>query len=177
MDSLMNENEIMAIERPAQSLLKLYFVHSILTGPGFFFIFPLLLFRYYTLHYHFDKEGISMKWGLLFRREINLSYSRIQDIHLTSGIIQRWFGLADIQIQTASGNASAEMVIEGIPRYEELRNYLYTKMRGYKVPSAAANQTQSETPSENASDILKDILSELRASRAIIEKLSNSKEG
>ncbi|OGV45595.1 MAG: hypothetical protein A2017_12340 [Lentisphaerae bacterium GWF2_44_16] len=178
MDSLMNENDIMAIERPVQNLLKLYFIYSILTGPGFFLMFPVLFFRYHTLRYRFDKEGISMKWGILFRREINLNYSRIQDIHLTSGIIQRWFGLADIQIQTASGNAAAEMVIEGIPRYEELRNYLYTKMRGYKVHSDAKTHIQSTLASgENTAAILNDILSELRASRTIMEKISNSKKG
>ena len=47
--------------------------------------FPVLLLmlysRYHTMRYKFDAEGIRMSWGILFRREIMLNYSRIQDIH------------------------------------------------------------------------------------------------
>ena len=39
-------------------------------------------FRYHTMRYRFDAEGVSMSWGILFRREVLLNYSRIQDIHL-----------------------------------------------------------------------------------------------
>src|SRR5436190_8117995 len=97
---------------------------------------PYLYFRYHTLRYSFDLEGVKMSWGILFRREINLTYSRIQDIHLSSGFIQRWLRLADIQIQTASGSASAEMTIEGLLEHEVVREYLYQRMRGLKDPRA-----------------------------------------
>ena len=74
-----------------------------------------------------------MRVGILFRREVNLTYARIQDIHLRSGFIQRWLGLADIQIQTASGSAGAELVIEGFKEFEAIRDFLYTRMRGYQT--------------------------------------------
>src|SRR5207249_10551227 len=86
----------------------------------------------HTLRYRFDAEGIHMKVGILFRREINLTYARIQDIHLRSGILQRWLGLANVQIQTASGSAGPELVIEGFKEYEVIRDFLYTRMRGYQ---------------------------------------------
>jgi len=50
-----------------------------------------------------------MKVGILFRREVNLTYARIQDIHLRSGLIQRWLRLANVQIQTASGSSGPEL--------------------------------------------------------------------
>ena len=100
---------------------------------------PLYYFRYRTLRYRFDEEGIHMRVGILFRREVNLTYARIQDIHLRSGFIQRWLGLADIQIQTASGSAGAELVIEGFKEFEAIRDFLYTRMRGYqKQPASPA---------------------------------------
>ena len=86
---------------------------------------PLLYFRYETMRFRFDAEGVHMRWGILFRRQINLTYARIQDIHLTSGFIQRWLGLADIRIQTASGSAGAEMTIEGLLEFEAVRDFLY----------------------------------------------------
>jgi len=93
---------IRTLERPHPDLLKYYIITAIFTGPGIIAALPYLFFRYHTLRYRFDDEGIHMKVGILFRREINLTYARIQDIHLRSGFIQRWLGLANVQIQTAS---------------------------------------------------------------------------
>ena len=111
-----NAAGIFALERPDPALWKLYVIRALLSGPGMLVAFPYLYFRYHTLRYRFDEEGIHMKVGILFRREVNLTYARIQDIHLRSGFIQRWLGLADVQVQTASGNAGAELVIEGVDR-------------------------------------------------------------
>ena len=105
-EPVVDEAAILAIERPHPNLLKLYFLQALMTLFAFPLVFTLLYFKYHTLRYRFDDEGISAKWGILFRREVNLTYARIQDIHLTSGIIQRWLSLADIHVQTASGSSS-----------------------------------------------------------------------
>jgi uncharacterized protein len=119
-----------AIERPDSSLLKYYVLISLLTGPGIVVMFLPLFFKYETLRYKFEDDGMSMSWGILFRHEIHLTYRRIQDIHLSRNLIQRWLGLSTLSIQTASGSASPEMNIEGILEAEQLRDYLYSKMRG-----------------------------------------------
>ena len=144
---------ILALERPGRALWRYYIVSSILSGPAIFFTLPYLFFRFHTLRYRFDAEGIHMKVGLLFRREINLTYARIQDIHLRSGVIQRWFGLANVEIQTASGSTGAELVVEGFKEYEQIRDFLYTRMRGYQSQQhhragqpAAAQSAGSSTP-------------------------------
>ena len=84
------------------------------------------------MRYRFDEEGVWRRQGLLWRREVNVSYRRIQDIHLTNGIIQRWLGLATISIQTAAGSATPQITIDGVLEAEALRDYLYTKMRGVR---------------------------------------------
>lgn len=174
----MDKEQIFALERPSPSLLKLYFVRSLLSGPAFLLLFPPYLVRYLTLRYRFDEKGISMRWGFFFRREVNLTYSRIQDIHLVSGLIQRWFGLADIMIQTASGNAEAEMKIEGLHEFEDIRHFLYTRMRGYadlnRKPAATATATSPHTPppssdtADPALNLLREIRDELKAAREAI---------
>lgn len=134
-----SSQEIFALSAPDPALWNLYIVRALLTGPGLIVLLPYLYFRYHTLRYTFDEEGIHMRVGILFRREVNLTYARIQDIHLRSGVLQRWLGLADIQIQTASGSSDAELVIEGFKNFEAIRDFLYTRMRGYHaVPKAAA---------------------------------------
>ena len=150
--------------------MKYYFLTSLLAGPFFFIPLIPLYFRYHTLHYDFDEEGISMRWGILFRREITLTYARIQDIHLTSNLIERWLRLARIQIQTASASASAEMTIEGLHEFEMLRDYLYTRMRGVKHGAPASAQvTAAGAPSDLAS-ALREVAAELRAVREALSK-------
>ncbi len=159
------EFDPVGITRPARTLLAYEVVCALFTGP----LFPIAVlpgfFKYQTLRYTFDAEGVSMRWGLLFRREINLTYRRIQDIHLTRGLIQRWMGLATVAIQTASGSAGPEMSIVGFLEAEALRDYLYTRMRGARGleydPAATA------TPGPDAED---EALALLREIRGLLEQ-------
>lgn len=146
-----------------------------LSGPAILITLPYLYFRYHTLRYRFDAEGVHMKVGILFRREVNLTYARIQDIHLRSGILQRWLGLADIQIQTASGSAGAELVIEGFKEFEAIRDFLYTQMRGYKTAVAAEHPAIAPAAPADGSTaevvaLLGTIRDELRRTRELIQQ-------
>lgn len=164
--------------RPHVNLLIYYVISSLALGP----FFPLMLipkyFRYHTLRYDFDDDGVSMRWGILFRREVSLTYARIQDIHLSSNVIERWLGLARIQIQTASGSAGAEMTIEGLREYEEVRDFLYSRMRGAtdrSTPAPAVTTTAPDTVTldpatlQDLTRTLQGVAHELRALRAAIE--------
>lgn len=165
----MNSAAIFALERPEPALWKLYFIRAILTGPLVFVSLPVLWFRYYTLRYRFDAEGIHMKVGILFRREVNVTYARIQDIHLSSGLIQRWLGLADVQIQTASGTAGAELTIEGFRQSGEIRDFLYTRMRGAREKAPAAPPAEAGGGDAGVALLLA-IRDELRQTRELLEK-------
>ena len=164
--------KIFALKTPDKALWTLYLIRAVLSGPGIIFALPYLYFRYHTLRYTFDEEGIHMRVGILFRREVNLTYARIQDIHLRSGLIQRWLGLADIQIQTASGSADAELVIEGFKEYETIRDFLYTRMRGYHAatkPHKAKTAIATADPNAEMVSLLLTIRDELRQTREAIE--------
>ena len=124
------------IERPAPQLLTYYILVSLIALPVIWIVLPISWFRYITLRYTFDEEGISMRWGIIFHREVVLTYRRIQDIHVTRDLLQRWLGLATVSVQTASGSATPEMRLEGILEAEALRDYLYLKMRGSRQEQA-----------------------------------------
>jgi putative membrane protein len=126
------DRQIQAIERPDPSLLTYYFLSCLVFPPLLVIMGPYLYFRYHTMRYKFSDDGISMSWGILFRRQVIVNYARIQDIHLKSNLVERWLDLARIQIQTASGSSSAEVTIEGIKEFEPLRDFLYSRMRGVK---------------------------------------------
>ncbi len=181
--SKLDEATILAIERPEKALWVYYFLRCLVVPP----LFPILIlpswFRYHTMRYKFTEEGISMRWGILFRREVILNYARIQDIHLRSNVVERWLGLARILVQTASGSASAEMTIEGLKQFEAVRDFLYSKMRGVKDaphqhPAAAATSPSNAgwdaaTASELAA-ALREVAVELRGIRESLRRTRES---
>ena len=173
-------SSILAVERPHPKLMRLYVLRCLVFPPFSLFALPYLYFRYHTMRYCFDAEGVSMRWGILFRREVNLGYGRIQDIHVTSGIFQRWLGLADVHIQTASGNAAAEMTIEGLLEFEAVRDFLYSRMRGVRqsgtvtAPAGASSVSFSSSSGPELVAALREVTAELRATRAAIERGGSS---
>jgi putative membrane protein len=158
---------IAAIERPRENLFTYYLLQAIAANVAFPFVFPPLYFRYHTMRYRFDADGIHMTWGIIFRREVLLNYSRIQDIHLRSNVIERWLGLARIEIQTASGSASMNMTLEGMEDPEEMRDFLYSRMRG-------SRENKNESGTDGAGDpmaaVLHEVAGELRQIRALMER-------
>ena len=154
---------IVAIERPRESLFTYYVLKAIAANVAFPFVFPYLYFRFHTMRYRFDADGIHMKWGIIFRREVLLNYSRIQDIHLRSNVIERWLGLARIEIQTASGSQDANMTLEGMEDPEGMRDFLYSRMRGTRGERLG-------TADDPLAMVLHEIASELRNIRTLVER-------
>ena len=145
-----------SITRPDSSLLTYYVLVSAATLIAFPVVFLPLFIRFKTLRYRFDEEGVEMSWGLLFHREVYLTYRRIQDIHVTRNIVERWMGLAKVRIQTASGTSGATMNIEGIRNPEPLRDFLYERMRGARA------QNKDEEAGRNEEDEALSLLFEIR---------------
>lgn len=168
---------LMGERRPARALMKYYALESLLAGPGICILLPLRYFRYRTLRYVFDQEGVTVRWGILFRRQVSLTYARIQDIDLVSNVFERWLGLGRVQVQTASGQSGAEMTIEGLPDYEAVRDELYKRMRGARADKTsdtiAAGNAHGSLPSGSGDD---DVVAALNAAvnelRALREELA-----
>jgi membrane protein YdbS with pleckstrin-like domain len=166
------------ITRPDPALMKYYLLISLLTGPVFPITVLPLLFKYETLKYRLDESGVSMSWGVLWRREVHLTYRRIQDIHLTRNLIQRWMGLATVAIQTASGSSGPEMSIEGILEADRLRDYLYAQMRGARGdteagPAGAEPSGQRAGPPAEGDEAL----ALLREIRDLLRRLASRQGG
>jgi uncharacterized protein len=154
---------IFAIKRPAKALVWHYFFLSWAGLCSMPIVFIPLFFKYETLEYSFDPKGVRMKWGYFFRREIFLTYGRIQDIHVTSGLIERWLGLGTVSVQTASGQAGDTLAIVGLPNFLEVRDFLYERMRGVKDHAPAADEGTSAA-------LLTEIRDELVRARHALEK-------
>jgi uncharacterized protein len=176
-----DESKSFPFERPDPDLMRYYVFCALLTLVGAPFVLLPLWCRYATLRYKIDEDGISMKWGVLMRREIYVTYRRIQDIHVTRNLLERWMGLAKISLQTASGSSQAELIIEGTKQPEALRDFLYGRMRGARnegplkagdataVPPASSSGALQVGNSSN--DIVLNTLIDIRESlRELVRK-------
>ena len=148
--------------RPHPNLLVYYVLLALLSGPAFPVILLYRYFRYHTLRYVLDDEGLTVRWGLLFRREVSLTYARIQDIHLTSNVLERWLGLGRVQLQTASGSAEAEVTLEGLQEFDALRDFFYSRMRGVRGGGGGGG-------GDELAGVLREVAAEVRALRTALQ--------
>jgi len=171
---------IHVIDRPDRSLWTYYWLSSLLVPPALPVLLPYYWFRYHSMRYAFTEEGISMSWGILFRRQVIINYARIQDIHLRSNVVERWLGLARVLVQTASGSSGAEMTLEGLREFEAVRDFLYSKMRGVKdhthpspVAAVAGPALPAAAGEAGLAAALREAAGELRAVREALERRRN----
>jgi len=166
-----DEQEIFSLTRPDKNLLTLYIIGALITTVGFPFVMLPLYFRYRTMRYCFDTEGISVSYGILWRKESYTTYSRIQDIHVSRNIVERWLGLGTVDIQTASGSSTAEVSIVGVRQYDKIRDFLYARMRGVKLQG---KESDSSNSSDNETlEVLKKIREDLYAVRQSLGEKRN----
>ncbi|MEW5740852.1 MAG: PH domain-containing protein [Myxococcota bacterium] len=127
------EQRVHLIKRPEPALMVLYVLTALVTLCAAPLVLIPLYFRYHTLWYRFDATGVSMGYGILFRRELQLTYARMQDIHLSQNILERWLGIGTVTVQTAGAGAAGNLTIVGVKDFEAIRDYLYAKMRGVRA--------------------------------------------
>jgi len=82
----------------------------------------------YWLRYVFYISGqeLRLEYGVLLRKNRYIPFERIQTVQISSGILQRLFGLVKVQVETAGGGSKAEFVLPALSRNkaEELQNIL-----------------------------------------------------
>lgn len=87
-------------------------------GPGLFFLVFLMAVWYPTLAYDgwgyaIDDHEVLIARGVLVRRVTAIPLSRIQHVDTRQGVLERWMGLARVQVFTASG-IGGDGVIPGL---------------------------------------------------------------
>ena len=74
-------------------------------------------------------------------------------------------GLGTIHVQTASGSSSSEMAIVGLTEYENLRDFLYSRMRGARFGDDDDGAEADIEPDDEVLALLTEIRDEIRALR------------
>jgi len=125
--------------------------------------------KYYdTIIYKLTRSELIWRRGVWWKNTGIVPYNRITNIDISQGPISRNLGIASIKIQTAGysgssdGGRIAEITIEGVEQFEDLRELIMEFVRGKKP---LATETYEE-------DINSKILNELVRIREIMEKSS-----
>jgi len=86
--------------------------------------------------YEFDKEGLKLERGIIWKKYSNIPYGRIQNIDINRGIIARLLSFSTVSIQTAGYSHPSRRRAEGyIPAVgmkeaDKIRNFVMKKIRG-----------------------------------------------
>ena len=102
---------------------------------AFSYFIAWLAHRFYR--YELTEEAYKAERGIIWKRYISIPYSRIQNVDIYRGILDRLLGLSDIQIHTAGyggvggANRGSEGRLPGLDRQkaEELRDELIKKAK------------------------------------------------
>lgn len=120
---------------------------------------------YDTISYVLTENEIVWRRGVWFKNTGIVPYNRITNVDIAQGPISRKLGIAALKLQTAgySGQEKAEIKLEGIEDFEELRESIMDFVRG-KKPQAVETYTGEES-------INTKILSELVRIRELVENI------
>jgi putative membrane protein len=100
-----------------------WFLGWYLAGIGVIVFFILIygIISWYCFTYRVEDGELRIEHGVFVKKKRYIPIERIQSINLTSGLIQRMFGLVKLQIETAGGGFEAEAVLSAISKDEANR--------------------------------------------------------
>jgi membrane protein YdbS with pleckstrin-like domain len=128
--------------------------------------------RYDTMWYVFSDRSMRLRRGIWLIRESTITFENIQNVKVTQGPLQRWFGIADVVVETAGGGgASAEPggglgmhsgVIEGVAEAAEIRDSIMSRVRVANTAGLGDESSESAPASRSFSTSHLTILKEIR---------------
>lgn len=97
------------------------------------------LARYASYGYRLDEDELVIQEGIVTRNERHVPYGRIQNIDLAQNPLQRWLGVAEVRVETASGDKpEAVMRVLSLAAVERLRRHVFRERGGAEAPQPAA---------------------------------------
>jgi len=113
-------------------------VLGIIMGCLLFIMLLILLWIpafYRSLEYSINTDSVSGKKGVFWRRTVAIPYSKITNIDITQGPVQRWFDIGTIHCQTAGmagpQGQKAELKLLGIKDLEDVKEMIRVNVKEF----------------------------------------------
>lgn len=114
--------------------------------------FLISAFRYFTLRYSIHNGELTVRQGLIFKRVRTVPLKRIQNIDSTQNVLHRLLKVAEVRVETASGNEpEAKLRVLSLDKIAELRETVFQHKPATSTATPAAQLEPSgsvEQPSE-----------------------------
>ena len=126
---------------------------------------------YKSLEYVIDSDSIKAKGGVFWRKRVTVPFTKITNIDVTQGPVQRMFDIGTVHVQTAGAGgpqgAQAELKLLGVRDLDEVKDTIMERARGYTI--SGADETKEKIVQESDLQILERMLKELQAIRKVLE--------
>jgi len=124
-----------------------------------------------ALEYTIDDDGVKMKGGVVWKKYVTVPYSKITNVDITRGPLQRLYNIGTIHVQTAGAagkqGEKAELKLAGIRDLEKVREVIIENIKDLNY--SGSGRMKKELPS-GGETVSKDILNELRNIKSILKK-------
>jgi membrane protein YdbS with pleckstrin-like domain len=127
-----------------------------------------------ALEYTIDDDGVKMKGGVVWKKYVTVPYSKITNVDITRGPLQRLFNIGTVHVQTAGAagkqGEKAELKLAGIRDLEKVREVI---IQNIKDTSYYAGNISTQTATMNIkgkTPVFESILEELKDIKDVLKK-------
>jgi uncharacterized protein len=125
-----------------------------------------------ALEYEIDEDGIKMSAGVVWKKYVTVPYSKITNVDITRGPLQRYYKIGTIHVQTAGAagkqGEKAELKLAGIRELEKIRSVIIENIRDLNHPGPSRTKKTEEPPAQE--NIFQDMLRELKDIKDLLGK-------
>ena len=144
--------------------------------------------RYDTTWYVLTDRSLRIRRGIMTIHETTISFENVQNVEVTQGPLQRYFGIADVIVQTADGGAShghgkgqagASLgphvgILQGLDDAEAVRNQILASVERTRSAGLGDEHPMSLHPAASGSALSERHLGVLREIRDSVRRLAPS---
>jgi membrane protein YdbS with pleckstrin-like domain len=145
------------------------------------FTFLALRWEYELRWYIVTDRSLRIRRGVWNVEELTMTFANVQEIRVTSGPVQGYLGLADVEVSSAGGSVSQhdgqtkshKAVFEGVDNAEEIRDLISERVRIYRdsgLGEQAEVASHQKPPSADALSAARAMLEEAKALRLTLTK-------
>lgn len=146
------------------------------------FVFGLLILRldYELRWYMLSDRAIRIREGVATIREKTIALANVQNISIRQGPLQRFLGIADVEVKTAGGGSSSELetkskgsepmhvaYFRGVTNAEEIRDLVREGVRAQRNAGLGDPDEAASVP-DDALTAAAEVLREVRALRVAV---------
>jgi membrane protein YdbS with pleckstrin-like domain len=176
-------------------------------------VIPLLIFAivkaatlYVTMRLDYEMRwyvitdrSLMIREGVWNTKEITLTFANAQNVRVTQGPLERFFGFSTVEIETAGGGSSEagesrhSARLRGLAKPQEVRDLILARLRGLKtaglgdpddvhahallprvVPPGGGGREPALTALEGANAVVRDAWDEAKALRVALQRRAKS---